>query len=392
METWSTHHLFSEAKDTHGPEVAFELKSYAEALIGNGLPVIFSLGHLSRITGVKYSLLRASVERKRESANYRMFSIAKRSGGRRFIHGVTSELEHVQRFINSEILQKTDPHPASFAFHSLGGIRGCAARHCGARWLLQFDLKDFFYSISEFRVYEIFKEMGYRELLSFELARLCTTTRLPKSKESYLLRREGENPLLFPSLGPLEDPLPYPNLSHPMGVLPQGAPTSPMLSNLFARRLDEGLSTLAKEFGMVYTRYADDLTLSAVDIPVGVSLGSICSRVKNCIRRSGFFENPSKMRIAGPGSKKVVLGLLVDGENPRISKETFRRVDRHLHAVSKYGWEATAEHEGFDSSYGFHNHICGLIAFINDVDPARWELFSRRLSSLPVPPWKLAVK
>ncbi len=332
-------------------------------------------------------MLRATVERKRESANYRMFAVSKRSGGLRFIHAVTGDLQIVQRFINQDILQNCRVHPASFAFHASGGIRKCAAQHTCARWLFQFDLSDFFYAVNEAQVFKLFSEMGYRELLAFELARLCTTTRLPRNKREYLIRRPGQP--LFPRLG-IEantDGLPYPLTPGDLGVLPQGAPTSPMLSNLVAAKLDVSLSGFADEFGFIYTRYADDITISAANLPSSVAIGTIYHRIINCIRKAGFYENRKKIRIAGPGSKKVVLGLLVDGPEPRISRETYKRIDRHLHAVSVYEWEATAAHEGFDSAFGFHNHVCGLISFVKDVDLKRWEEFSTRLLKLPVPSW-----
>lgn len=153
MEAWSVHHLSQQAESTLGESAAEDLKAYAQRLRRAGLPVIFTLRHFSKIVGIDYSLLRASVERRREAANYRMFAIKKRSGGRRHIHAVTAELFKAQQFINSEILQKVLPHAASFAFHPVGGIRACAAEHCGARWLFQFDLENFFHTVSEADVY-----------------------------------------------------------------------------------------------------------------------------------------------------------------------------------------------------------------------------------------------
>lgn len=385
METWSTHHLFKEAAAVHDAETALEIRRYAENLISKGHPVVFSLEHLSRITRVSYAMLRATVERKRESANYRMFAVSKRSGGLRFIHAVTGDLQIVQRFINQDILQKCRNHPASFAFHASGGIRKCAAQHCGARWLFQFDLSDFFYSVNEVEVFKIFRELGYRDLLAFELARLCTTTRLPRNKSEYLKFRPSQPRLQRVGAETNGEKLPYPLTKGELGVLPQGAPTSPMLSNLAAMKLDLLLSAFADEFGFVYTRYADDITISAVNLPGSLAIGAIHHRIISCIRKAGFDDNREKTRIAGPGSKKAVLGLLVDGPEPRISRETYKRIDRHLHAAKIYGLEETAAHEGFDSTFGFHNHLAGLVRFVHDVDKKRWAEFSQRLTSIVVP-------
>jgi RNA-directed DNA polymerase len=384
METWSTHHLYQRAAATLGSEPAVALQKYAQQLISNGLAVVFTLGHLSRITGVSYQMLRDTVNRKRESANYRMYAVKKRSGGRRFIHSVSKDLFTVQRFINQEILQKCVPHASSFAFHRSGGIRECAAMHCGARWLFQFDLVDFFYDVTEIDAYHVFLALGYRNLLAFELARLCTTTRLPQWQKRLLFHHVGLDN--FDSVGPR---FPYPERSGPVGVLPQGAPTSPMLSNLAARKLDESLQKFALENGFVYSRYADDITISASTFSKQQTVGGIHRSTIRLIRRAGFKENRSKTRVAGPGSKKIVLGLLVDGAEPRISKETYRRIDRHLHAATKFGLVETASHEGFDSAYGFFNHLTGLIAFVKDVDLKRWRDFSDRFARIGTP-WKEA--
>lgn len=373
MEFWSAHHLYETAKEKLGAEDAIELRKYAQRLMNLRLPVIFSLGHLANIAESDYQFLRDTVNRRREAANYKMFAVRKRSGGRRFIHAVSGQLISVQQFINTEILQKISPHPCSFAFHRSGGIRECAASHCGAKWLFQYDLSDFFYNVNEKDVFQIFERLGYRSILSLELARICTTTRLPRHLDRYLRRRNSRT----------DDGLPY-KIPDFIGVLPQGAPTSPMLSNFAAENLDIQLNDFAVKNGFVYTRYADDLTLSATSLPQKMSFGDIHRSIVGSIRYSGFRENEKKIRIAGPGSKKIVLGLLVDGERPRISKETYNRIDRHLYASEKFGIVQAAKYEGFDSAYGFYNHIAGLVAFVSDVDKKRGEEFRKRIKNIPI--------
>lgn len=387
MESWSAHQLYESGAKKHDAATTLSLKSYAEGLRAKGLPIIFTLGHLSKITGVSYETLRAIVNRRRETSNYRMFAVEKRSGGRRFIHSVSTELFRVQQFINEAILQPQAPHGCSFAFHSSGGVRKCAERHCRARWLFQFDLKDFFYDVTELDAFRIFQTMGYRELLAFEMARLCTTTHLPRWQKRLLYRditREVNADMASEGL----KQLPYPNRLGPVGVLPQGAPSSPMLSNLAAMELDIALHSYAVQTGLIYTRYADDLTFSAYELG-SLKIAEINRAIVNRIRKARFRENEKKTRIAGPGSRKVVLGLLVDQERPRISKETYKRIDSHLHAVPIYGWQSTSEHWGFDSAFGFHNHLSGLISFVKDVDLVRWQEFSAQFAALPKPPWQL---
>lgn len=376
METWSAHHLFQEASKHLDDDAAASIQSYANNLKRKRLPVVFTLGHLGKITEIDYAFLHESVNRKHESSNYNMFSIRKRAGGRRFIHAVNGKLHGLHKYVNEEILQKTKPHPASYAFHPSGGIRQCAAMHCGCKWLLQFDLKDFFYTISEPAIYRVFFELGYKPLLAFELARLCTTLRLPKSKKRHIKFTESY------TIGDFdEDELPYfPQES--LGVLPQGAPTSPMLSNLVAKKLDVALSQYAQDNGFVYTRYADDLAFSASLLPSNNLIAHLKRGIISHIRKSGFRENREKIRIAGPGSKKVVLGLLVDGHSPRLTKQLRKRIDRNLYSIEKYGLGAVAKHDGFDSNYGFFNHISGLISFVRDVDLDEWEKINPRFNRI----------
>jgi len=383
METWSVHSLYSQAKESLGQESAESLQKYAAGLRANGLPVIFSLGHLAHIVGADCDVLKQTVLRNRERANYRMYRITKRSGGHRYIHSVNGKLLEIQRFINEFILQKTVVHPASMAYRSgSGGIRKCALAHCRCRWLFQFDLKDFFWDVSEVDAFHVFNNLGYRRLLSFELARICTTIHLPvvaHSKIYHVARRHR--------LPPYEDPiLPYgrSNCSG-VGVLPMGAPTSPMLSNLTAYKLDCALAQIAESHRMVYTRYADDLCFSLNRDPNNSEISTIRSSIVSAIRANKFMVNDKKTRIARPGSTKEVAGLLVDGDVPRIPRHTRGRIDRLLYAIEKYGIDAVARNDGFDTTVGLYNHLCGLVAYASDVDPALGLLISERLRSLRMP-------
>lgn len=363
MDNWSAHHVYRVASDRLGNAAAEDLARYTQRLRRRGLPVVYTLGHLAQITGVRYKTLQESVARRREAANYRLFNIRKRSGGKRSVHAVSRELARVQQFINEEILQRVQPHAASYAFHPSGGVTRCASAHCGARWLFQYDIEDFFFNINEIDVYDVFLGFGYRRLLAFEMARLCTTLRRPDAQ--WTLK-------LAPGLAWMEYPPVY-NFyaNHWLGVLPQGAPSSPMLANLVCRRLDEKLTGLTDKFAMVYTRYGDDIAVScARALDRRSEVPHVHRRMRECIQSEGFTLNARKTRISGPGARKLVLGLLVDGDSPRLSKYSRHRIERLLHACETYGLVKTAKHEGFDSPTGLHNHLGGLTAYALDVDPS----------------------
>jgi RNA-directed DNA polymerase len=374
MEEWSVHQFHNRAIASSAPCID-DLVQYAKSLKEAGLPVIFSLGHLCKITRSNYNFLHNIVNRKVDLQNYRLFPIKKRSGGIRHIHAVAGKLYKVHDYVNRDILQNCSLHPSSYAFHSSGGIFKCAKQHCESKWIFQFDLKDFFYSISETMVYNALKNIGYKKLLAFELSRICTTRHLPSNKKRYTFRFSKKTPSYIINSKPYRE-------TYDLGVLPQGAPSSPMLSNIVALRLDEALSAYADLNGLTYTRYADDITLSAVALPEKVSIGEIKKSVIRIIRRSGFIENPKKIRVAGPGSRKTVLGLLVDQSTPRISRHTYKRIDRLLYSIRKFTLAGVAKHDGFDSSFGLYNHLHGLICHVKDVDNKRWVEFSKRFQPI----------
>lgn len=369
MEHWTAHHLIENATQIHSEIIVKSLFDYSENLRNNNIPIIFNLNHFSKINHVSVKYLISSINRHMEHINYHLFSVRKRSGGKRYIHAPTKRIRSIQTFINKYILSNICPHPRSFAYSKLGGIVRCAEQHLGARWLFQFDLKDFFYSISEYSVYKIFRDIGYTKKLSFEFARLCTTTLLPPHLyKKYIINsqldctadndfRQGNRLYASPVVG----------------VLPQGAPSSPMLSNLAAYSLDNILHSYATEHQMVYTRYADDITFSAYSIPKSMTISSIINDIKFLIRNENFQENKDKIHVARPGSRKLVLGLLVDGNKLRVSKEMFKRISRKIYAINKFGLLSVANNDGFNSAFGLYNHVQGLLAYLKDVDHAHWE-------------------
>lgn len=379
MDNWPTHHIVKESEEHLGAVAAADLGVYVSNLRRRNLAPIISLGHLAKITGVSYTFLRLTVQRRRDFANYKIFSIGKRNGKLRYIHSPCKNLLLVQKFLNEEVLQKRKPHEASYAFHQSGGIRACAEVHCGATWLLSFDIKNFFYNINEIDVYDEFLNLGYTKLLSFELARICTTTFAPAwwNPESSFINKY--------ILGDPDRYKFYKSLCS-LGCLPQGAPSSPMLSNLVATRLDHNLSYFAKKNGLIYSRYADDISFSCGGrLKRKNNPGRHVAKIYDEILGCGFTPNKSKTRIAGPGSQKKILGLLIDGPKPRLSKPIRKRIERHLYISNKFGIEKASEHEGFRSPFGYYNHLAGLLAYVKDVDFDFWIKYKKLYRNIDSP-------
>jgi RNA-directed DNA polymerase len=181
MTSW-TPHLFREAAKSQGvPTGAIQtLVDEGARLCANGIPVIFTLGHLAVICDVSYLYLRDVIARRFDP--YRVFKIAKRSGGYRQITVPEASLMRVQKWIHQNILLRTAVGPVSTAYSPGSGPVSNAAQHCGCRWLVKVDVRRFFESISERQVYRVFRLIGYPALLSFELTRLCTRFSSGESK------------------------------------------------------------------------------------------------------------------------------------------------------------------------------------------------------------------
>lgn len=320
------------------------------------LPALLTLGHLAQRTGVSWFHLRQYVEGQR-STEYTYFHIRKRSGGHRLISVPGQQLMMVQRWIAAHILAELPVHRASFAFAPKSSIVRCAKQHCGARWLIKLDISGFFGSISEIQVYRVFLQAGYAPLVAFELARLCTHA--PNGSKRYA-RAEWLAPTTWHPIVAYRQPI--------LGYLPQGAPTSPMLSNLVMRDIDKQIAALANAIGLTYTRYSDDITFSTKGEFDRERAISVVRKTTAILRRIGLQVNNKKTRIIPPGARKVVLGLLVDGTKPKLTREFRDGLRQHLYYLEKLGPEAHRKARNFDTVTGLYRHVRGLIDYAKSVD------------------------
>jgi RNA-directed DNA polymerase len=258
-----------------------------------------------------------------------------------------------QRWIAQNILNAVTAHEASYAFAKNRDLVKAATKHAGATWLVKMDVRSFFESISEQQVYFVFRRLGYPALLSFQLARICT--RLPLGGFVRPRRSVGGS-------------LPYRPL--PQGHLPQGAPTSPMLANLAVQALDVHLTEMAGQLGWTYTRYADDLAFSRIDDVRRSSAMRLIKLVEQALKTFGLVVHDPKTSIAPPRARKVVLGVLVDRERPRLTLSFRNNLETHLYALTsrKIGAGAHMRRRGFASRIGMRRHVAGLLAFAHQVD------------------------
>ncbi|TBL43333.1 RNA-directed DNA polymerase [Verrucosispora sp. SN26_14.1] len=324
------------------------------------LTPVLSLKHLAHLTGASYIYLRETVQRKRDP--YVEFSRPKRAEGQlRTISAPDPPLMAVQRWILQRIFSRLHPHSASYAYQAGRSARQCAEQHLGARWLLKFDLHSFFHSINERAVFGILAGQGYNRLVSFEIARLCTR---------YAGHVRGLNFSKFRATASWPHHFTIPSYSVPwLGFLPQGAPTSGAIANMTALQLDELLSDVADRYGLVYTRYADDLTFSTVGRLARSAARRCVGEVQAATAQAGFQLHQRKTRVVPPGSRKIVLGLLVDSDCVRLPADARSRLETHVRGVARFGLVAHAQHWKYNSLTGLIHRVDGLLAHARDVDP-----------------------
>lgn len=226
---------------------------------------VFTLKHLAHLADVDYGFLRIVASRS-NSNPYRIFHIQKKpsyAGERRFrtIAVPDPALLKTQQWITQKILAEVHPHPANVAYSRGNTLLDAASPHSRCRWLIKLDIRSFFESITEVSVYRVFRGLGFQPLISLEMARLCT-------------RLGGESPrrstrrwqVQWWRWGVIQAYQVWRSEGGPkLGHLPQGAPTSPMLANLAMREFDTLVTDIAQRHGLIYSRYADDLTFSTRD-------------------------------------------------------------------------------------------------------------------------------
>lgn len=322
----------------------------AEGLrLPNGQPINTAYD-VARYFGVSIGKLTYALYKAPEAQRYVPFEIPKRSGGMRQIYSPNGLIRELQEKFAPVLHGMYAAHPAAHGFIKERSILTNAKQHVGQRYVLNVDLEDFFPSVNFGRVRGLFMAPPFKvgPAAASVLAQLCTF-------------RNG---------------------------LPQGAPTSPPLSNFAAAQLDRSLGRLAKENGVRYSRYADDITFSTNQgtFPANLAVsprgegGVVGVRVGEALERavvaSGFAVNHKKVRLQRRDQRQSVTGVSVNAK-PNVSRKRIRKVRAMLHAWEKHGLEPAArehyqKHRGwlhlpanYDRAY--RNVVYGQLAFIKMV-------------------------
>lgn len=317
---------------------------------------------LAQLLQIPYKYLIYYVYGTSSNSRYTKFYIPKKSGGYRTIHSPNGSLGIVQRKLSQVLYAVYKPRSSVHGFAASCSIITNAKSHVGKKFILNLDIKDFFDSINFGRVRGLFIAKPYEldEKVATVIAQICCFD----------------------------------------NKLPQGAPTSPIVSNLICARLDSELQRFSSDHGLFYTRYADDITFSSnrKEIPAklvsyykkGFSRVVLGEELQSIIKRNGFIINDKKVRLSyNKTQRQEVTGLIVN-QKINVSRKYVRNIDGALHAWGKYGLEAATK--TYSSKYAkkvtlpqkdtapFLDSLRGKIEFIGSVRGKSDHLYQKLLS------------
>ncbi len=307
------------------------LLHYAENLFNQGLPIIYDQIHLSFLLGYNYEFLLAVAND--SPLFYKHYDISKKNGGSRPIDEPLPSLKDIQSWILNEILtpaSKTMVSPVAKAFMPEKSLRENARFHKKKQKVVALDISDFFPSIGFGAVLGVFSSMGYSKPVSVMLAKLCTL----------------------------------------YGKLPQGAPTSPMLSNLFFKKTDDTLFCYCRKRNIQYTRYADDLVFSGNDLKPQY----LISYVKMLLSHQRLSLNEEKTKVMGQGRRQSVTGVVVN-KIIQVPREYRDKIRQEIYYCIKYGETSHFLHvkdnlpKWISTPDTYLKHLLGKVNFVLQVNP-----------------------
>ncbi len=318
----------------------------SEKVAALGLPTLNTASDIARAIGLDEKELRWLTYHRGAATidHYHRFMIPKRKGGQRVISSPKRRLRVAQAWLLGKLLNFLPVHDAAMAFRAGRSIVENALQHQNRAIVIRMDLKDFFPSINFRRVKGLFQSFGYNEGVASILGLIATEApRLAITLDGGTTR--------YVSTGRRQ--------------LPQGACTSPAITNLLCVNLDKRLEGLAKSFEFIYTRYADDLVFSTARPEA--TLGAFLKIVRRILKSEGFTVNEEKTLVMRPQHRQVITGVVVNNAVPALSRRDLRQYRAFLHQCETKGLEAISEKIGKNALY----YASGYLSFIKMVSPEK---------------------
>lgn len=262
---------------------------------------------------------------------YVPFIIKKKSGQDRTIHAPVKGLKEFQKALNIILQCLHEPHTAATGFVIGKSIVDNAKKHIGQTYVYNIDLKDFFPSVDRSRVwgrllvapFNLGTTVERKNIANFIATLCCTPMEVERFKEGNWIKVTTS-------------------------VLPQGAPTSPTLTNIICEKLDKRLSGVAKRFGLNYSRYADDITFSskhnAYEVSptkvekIFVSGSTFDCEVRKIITEQNFHIKETKVRLQKRGYRQEVTGLVVT-DKINVTRRYVKQLRQWLYLWERYGYD-----------------------------------------------------
>lgn len=238
---------------------------------------------------------------------YRTFSIPKKSGGQREISAPMPKLRALLWPVKEILNSLYEPASCVMGFTTCRSVVDNAKVHLGQNYVLNLDLKDFFPSIQQARVWKRLQlpPFNFTQDVASVVAGLCSIRVVEDDQKKY--------------------------------VLPQGAPTSPILTNIICEKLDRRLTAIATKHNLRYSRYADDMTFSSMHSVLSIK-GDVFADIVKTIEEQGFKVNPAKTRLQKRGDRQEVTGLVISNK-VNTSRQYIRELDLLLYIWEKFGYE-----------------------------------------------------
>ena len=286
------------------------LLNYCKIIVYGEKTITFELKHINYHSNPKANRRR-----------YVQFSIKKKSGAERIIHAPNKGLKAIQRCLNIIFQTIYNVNPSATGFVPGKSIVDNAMVHISSLYVYNIDLKDFFPSIDQARIwgrlkyppFNLNEKNGTLALANIITALCCHEILVERLDENNEWQKVIKN------------------------VLPQGAPTSPTLTNIICQKLDFYLSAVAKRYGLRYSRYADDITFSSL-YNVFQKESDFQIELHRIIAEQNFTIKDSKTRLQKKGYRQEVTGLLVN-ENVNVQKRYVKQLRMWIYYWERYGYE-----------------------------------------------------
>ena len=276
-------------------------------------------------------------------SHYRTVYITKKNGKKREINKPDERLSNIQKRIYKKILANVPVSENAVAYVKGRSIKQATKIHIGKSAVLKLDIKNFFGSINFTKTKDFFSNLGFDKYQAITLANLCCYK----------------------------------------GRLPQGTPTSPILSNIVMNDFDNDISSYCLERNIAYTRYSDDMIFSG-----DFDTQALIEFVSEKLNENGFSLNDKKTKIIKQGQRQSALGVTLN-EKQQVTKEFRKKIRQEIYYCQKHSMKSHIEHmndKRFIRSNGdpdfkaYIDNIYGRINFALQINPDDTEMRSYKIA------------